>query len=123
MTISLEELWSISDRALVAAYAEARRLFIEKKFARDTHRARLEWMRAKAFVNSSGGITERRMAGDVSEELARKGQEVRQMTHELDLLKLDVDLIAIIMRLRGAHAPSAPLPESEEAAEPEPSPG
>jgi hypothetical protein len=32
-------------------------------------RARLEWMRAKIFVGTSGGVTERKMAVDVSEEL------------------------------------------------------
>ena len=76
------------------------------KFARDTHKARLDWMRAKAFLDSSGGVTERKMAVDVSEELARKGQELREMTRDLDLLRLDVAVIAIVMRLRGAHAPA-----------------
>jgi hypothetical protein len=73
MTISVEELWNMSERALIGAYHEARRQFVDKKFARDTRRARLEWMRAKMFVGLSGGVTERRMAVDVSEELARKG--------------------------------------------------
>jgi hypothetical protein len=43
------------------------------------------------------------MAVDVSEELARKGQEVREMTHDLDLLKIDVDVIETMIRLRGAQ--------------------
>jgi hypothetical protein len=115
MGISIEELWGMPEQALVRAYGDARRQFVEKKFARDTHRARLEWMRAKAFVNTSGGVTERKMAVDVSEELARKGQEVREMTRDLDLLKIDVDAIAMIIRLRGAHAPD--LAQMEEAAD------
>jgi hypothetical protein len=39
---------------------------VEKKFARDTQRARLAWIRAKMFTSSSGGVTERNMAIDVS---------------------------------------------------------
>jgi hypothetical protein len=77
---------------------------VEKKFARDTHRARLEWMRARMFVSSTGGVTERNMAIDVSEEMARKGQELREMTRDLDLLKIDADIIAIVIRSRGASA-------------------
>ncbi len=74
-------------------------------------------MKAKTFVNSMGGVTERRMAVDVSEELARKGQELREMTHDLDLLKVDVDVIAIVIWLRGAHLPAAL--QIEDAAEAE----
>ena len=54
------------------------------------------------FTGSSGGVTERNMAIDVSEEIARKGQEVREMTRELDLLKVDVDVLAIVFDSRGA---------------------
>ena len=54
------------------------------------------------------------MAVDVSEELARKGQEVREMTRDVDLLKADVDLIAMIVRWRGAPGSSEVKPESEE---------
>lgn len=95
------------EQALVGAYADARRRFSEAKFARDTSRARLEWLKARAFVGSTGGVTERRMAVDVSEELARKGQELREMTRELELLRVDVDVIAMVIRLRGWHAPAA----------------
>jgi hypothetical protein len=49
-------------------------------------------------------LSERKNAVDVSDELARKGQELREMTRDLDLLRADVDLIAMIARLRGAHA-------------------
>lgn len=72
-------------------------------------------MKAKAFVNGSGGVTERRMAIDVSEEFARKGQELREMTRDLDLLKVNVDVIAVAIRLRGVHAPAAV--QAEDAAE------
>lgn len=107
MSLSAEALYKMSDAELLAAYAEARRQFVEKKFTRDTHRARLEWIRAKMFTGSSGGVTERNMAIDVSEEIARKGQELREMTRDLDLLKIDADIIAMVIRLRGASAPAA----------------
>src|SRR5213592_1894235 len=106
MNLSADALYGMSDMELLAAYAEARRQFVEKKFARDTHRARLEWIRAKMFVGGSGGVTERNMAIDVSEEIARKGQELREMTRDLDLVKADVDTIAIVIRFRGAPAPA-----------------
>jgi hypothetical protein len=104
MTIVIEELWTMPEPALVGAYHAARRHFVEQRFARDTQRARLEWLRAKMFVTSSGGVTERKMAVDVSEELARKGQELRELTRDLDLLKADVDIIAMIIQLRGVSA-------------------
>lgn len=104
--LSSEALYRMPEVELLTAYAEARRQFVEKKFARDTHRARLEWMRAKMFVGAVGGVTERNMAIDVSDEIARKGQELREMTRDLDLLKVDVDVIAIVIRWRGASAPA-----------------
>ena len=106
MSLSAEALYKMSDMELLAAYVEARRQFVEKKFTRDTHRARLTWIRAKMFIGSSGGVTERNMTIDVSEEIARKGQELREMTRDLDLLKVDVDVIAIVIRFRGASAPA-----------------
>jgi hypothetical protein len=102
MAVSAEELWKLSEVALLAAYHDTRRQYIEKKFARDTERARLEWLKAKAFANGSGGVTERKYAVDASEEFGRKGQQLREMTRDLELLKVDVDLIAMIIRLRGA---------------------
>lgn len=99
---SVETLWQLSDAELLAAYDDARRRFAEKKFARDTQRARLEWLKAKAFAAATGGISERRSVVDASEDLARKGQELREMTRDLDLIKVDVDVIAMIARLRGA---------------------
>ena len=107
MSLAADDLYKLSDVELLATYLDARRQFVEKKFTRDTHRARLEWIKAKMFVGSSGGVTERNMAIDVSEEIARKGQEVREMTRDLDLIKVDVDIIAIVIRLRGASAPAA----------------
>src|SRR5258707_3809711 len=100
MNLSAEALYKMSDMGLLAAYAEARRQFVEKKFTRDTQRARLAWIKAKMFIGSSGGVTERNMAIDVSDESARQGQELREMTLDLDLLKADVDIIAIVDRFR-----------------------
>ena len=118
MTTPIEEFWSMPEPALIGAYHTARRQFVEKKFARDTQRARLEWMRAKMFMGTSGGVTERRMAVDVSEELARKGQELREMTRDLDLLKVEVDVIAMVIRLRGVSAPAGL--QAEDAADGDP---
>jgi hypothetical protein len=119
MSFSADALYKMSDVELLAAYDEARRQFVEKKFARDTHRARLAWIRAKMFVSSSGGVTERNMAIDVSEEIARKGQELREMTRDLDLLKVDVDVISIVIRLRDAAAPTGVQGEDAIESDPE----
>jgi hypothetical protein len=119
MTMSIEELWNMPEAALIGAYQGARRQFVEKKFARDTDRARLEWLRAKMFVSSSGGVTERKMVVDVSEELARKGQELREMTRDLDLIKLDVDIIAMVIRLRGVSAATGVHAEDAADGDPE----
>jgi hypothetical protein len=102
MSISIEACWKMSDVELLKAYYDIRREYVEKRFARDTQRARLQWLRAKAFIGKPGGVTERQYAVDASEELARKGQELREMTRDLDLLRTDVDLIAMMVRLRGA---------------------
>lgn len=120
MAVSIDELWRMSKSELVAAYIDNRRSYAEKKFARDTARARLEWMRAKAFVNTPGGVTERRMAVDLAEELARKGQEIRELTRELDLIKVDVDAIEIVMRLQGTYTPASAAAEEtlEDAPQP-----
>jgi hypothetical protein len=91
---------------LLAAYYNSRREYIERKFTRDSQRARLEWLKAKAFMASSGGVTERKTAVEASEELGRKGQELREMTRDLDLLEIDFDVIAMMVRLRGAPAPA-----------------
>jgi hypothetical protein len=102
MPLSPEALWKMSDIELLGAYYDIRRQYVDRKFMRDTQRARLDWMRAKVFATGSGGVTERKTAVDASEELGRKGQELREMTRDLDLLKTDVDLIAMMVRLRGA---------------------
>jgi hypothetical protein len=62
MGISSDDLWSMFEQALVGIYADARRQFVEKMFARDTKRARLEWLRARTFVTTAGGVSERKMA-------------------------------------------------------------
>ena len=119
MTTPIEELWSMPEPALIGTYHGARRQFVEQKFARDTQRARLEWLRAKMFIGSNGGVTERKMAVDVSEELARKGQELREMTRDLDLLKVEVDIIAMVIRLRGVSALAGPHAEDAADGDPE----
>jgi hypothetical protein len=106
MSLSLETLWQVSDVELLAKYYEVRREHIERKFARDTQRSRLDWLKARAFATSSGGVTERKNAIDASEDLARKGQELREMTRDLELLRADVAVIAMMLRLRGAVAPA-----------------
>jgi hypothetical protein len=117
MSLSVEALWKMPDVELLAAYYDARRAYVEKKLARDTQRARLEWLKAKAFRASVGGVTERKIAVDASEELARKGQEVREMTRDLDLLQADVALIAMIVRLRGGGPADARPGETQESEE------
>jgi hypothetical protein len=119
MTVPIEELWGMPEPALIGAYHDARRQFVEKKFARDTQRARLEWLRAKTFITGTGGVTERKMMVDVSEELARKGQELREMTRDLDLLKVDVDTIAMVIRLRGVSAAAGAHTEDAADSDPE----
>ena len=104
MTISVEALWTMPERELMAAYYDARREYVERKFTRDSQRARL--LKAKTFMAGLGGVTERKTAVEASEELGRKGQELREMTRDLDLLKIDFDVIAMILRLRGAPAPT-----------------
>ena len=106
MSVSVEALWKMSEVELLSAYYECRRSFVEKKFARDSQRARLAWLRARAFVTASGGVTERMNAVDASEELGRKGQELREMSRDLDLLKTDVDVVAMVVRWRGASGAS-----------------
>jgi hypothetical protein len=115
VSLSAEALYGMSEVELLTAYAEARRQFVEMKFTRDTHRARLDWMKARMFVGANGGVTERNMAIEVSEEIARKGQELREMTRDLDLLKVDVDLIATAIRLRGVSATSRAQAEDMES--------
>src|SRR5262249_42691577 len=117
MGVSVEALWKMSDYELIGAYHAIRRQYTEAKFTRDTQRARLEWQRAKAYAAGSGGVSERRNTVDISEELARKGQDLREMTRDLDLLRADVDLVAMILRLRGAHAAGQKAEEDEDETE------
>lgn len=119
MAISVEALWTMPEVELLAAYYEARRQYVERKFTRDSQRARLEWLKAKTFMANSGGVTERKTAVEASEELGRKGQELREMTRDLDLLKIDFDVIAMMVRLRGAAAPAEARSEEPDGEEPE----
>src|SRR5260221_14361854 len=100
MTISIEELLQMPDKDLLSAYQDARQKFVKVKFERDSQRARLQWLRAKAFLTASGGVTERQNFIEASEELGRKGQDVREMTPDLDLLKVEVDVLLMIVGLR-----------------------
>lgn len=106
MSLPLEALWKMCDVELLSAYYDVRRRYVESKFARDTQRARLDWLKARLFATSSGGVAERRNAVDASEDLARKGQELREMTRDLELLRADIDVTAMIIRLRGAFVPA-----------------
>ena len=119
MTMVIEELWSMPEPALVGTYHGARRQFVEKKFARDTQRA-TGMDESQMFLSNSGGVTDRKMAVDVSEELARKGQELREMTRDLDLLKVDVDTIAMVIRLRGVSVAAGAHGEDAADGDPEP---
>ena len=72
MSLSVEALWAMSGIDLLGAYYKSQRDYVERKFARDTQRGRLEWLRAKAFAASLGGVSERRNTVELSGELARR---------------------------------------------------
>jgi hypothetical protein len=114
MKASIEALWGMSDAELLTAYHEVRRLHAEKKFARDSERGRLQWLKGKTFVQTLGSVTERINAVDASEDLARKGQNLREMTLQMDLVRTDVDVIAECLRLRRAQALDHGFGASEE---------
>jgi len=59
----------------------------------------------KAQSTENGGVTERRHAVDTAEDLARKDQELREMTRDPELLRADVAAIAMLLKLRGAFVP------------------
>jgi hypothetical protein len=86
----------MSDVELMAADVEARRQFVEKKPTRDTHRARLEWIKA---AGHRAQHRHRRFGEDCPQ-----GSELREMTHDVDLLKIGAEIIAIVIRSRGASA-------------------
>src|SRR5258708_38572468 len=102
MAISVEALWAMPESELLAAYYNARREYVERRFTRDSQRARLEWLKAKTFMAGVGGVTDRRTAVEGSEELRRKGQELPEMTRDLELLKISFDGIALLVLLRAA---------------------
>ena len=103
----VDALWATPEAEVVALYRQVRRAHAEKKFARDTERGRLNWLRARTFAAAKGGVTERQNAVDASDDLAKKGQHVRELTLEMDLLKCDVDAIDAAMRMRGMAAPAS----------------
>jgi hypothetical protein len=102
MEITADAIIQLSDGELLETYRKSLRLYAEKKFARDTERGRIAWQGARFFVTSRGGVTERQMALEASEDFAKKNQVVREMTLDLDLLKADVDVLALAFRVRGA---------------------
>ena len=108
METSVAALEKLTDTELLATYHQARRLYAEQKFARDTERGRLTWQSARLFVTTKGTITEREKAAEAAEDLAKKGQHIREMTLDLDLTKADVALIYAFLRLRGVASGVAP---------------
>jgi hypothetical protein len=108
MDIAVENLVRQSDAELLATFHQVHRLHAERKFARDTERGRVDWLGARLFVTSKGGVTERRMALEASDDLAKKNQHIREMSLGLDLLKADVALISACLRLRGVASAMAP---------------
>lgn len=102
MEITAENMVHLSDRELLETYRKSRRLYAEKKFTRDAERARVAWQGARFFITAKGGVTERQMALEASEEFAKKNQQVREMTLDLDLLKVDIDALLLALRLRSA---------------------
>ena len=107
MEISVAALEKLTDTELLGTYHQARRLYAEQKFARDTERGRLTWQSARLFVTTKGTITEREKTTEASEDLAKKGQHVREMTLDLDLTKIDIDLVALLLRTRGTSETQA----------------
>lgn len=110
MELTVEALEKLSTAELLSYYYKIRRQHAEKKFARDSERGRLTWLSARLFVTSRGGVTEREKAVEASEDLAKKGQHVREMSLDLDLTKIDIDLITLLLRTRGTSETQA-LPE------------
>jgi hypothetical protein len=106
VSLSLEALWKMSEVELLAAHYDVRRQHAGKKFARDTQRARPDWQRAKAFA------ARRRVRAQECGRSVRgtgcNGREPRELTRDLDPLRTDVDLIAMMVRLRAAFAPTDP---------------
>lgn len=108
MDISVDTLWAMPEAETIALYHRLRRVWAEKRYARDTERGRLNWQRARTFLAAKGGVSERQNAVDASEELAKKGQHVRELSLELDLIKADIDAVEAAMRMRGfASSPAA----------------
>ncbi|GAA0581874.1 hypothetical protein [Rhizomicrobium electricum] len=110
MEITAEAMIHLPEGELLETYRKSLRLYAEKKFARDTERGRIAWQGARFFVTCKGGVTERQMALEASEDFAKRNQQVREMTLDLDLLKADVDVLALAFRVRG----TAPFEKTEQ---------
>jgi hypothetical protein len=104
MEITAENMSRMSDEELLETYRKSRRLYADKKFTRDAERGRIAWQGARFFITAKGGVIERQMALEASEEFAKKNQQIREMTLDLDLLKADIDALSMALRLRGAAA-------------------
>jgi hypothetical protein len=78
-------------------------------------------MAARAVASSSGMKSNRPRSSAPADIPGDKSARPREMTHDLDLLKVDVDTIAIVIRLRGASV-SADM-QVEDTAESDPEPG
>ena len=112
MELNIDTLWAMPEPEMIALYHRLRRAHAEKRCARDTERGRLNWQRARTFLASGGGVSDRQNAVDASEDLAKKGQHVRELTRELDLLKCDIDTVAAAMRMRGFASSTQSTEES-----------
>jgi hypothetical protein len=102
MEITASDMLLLSDTDLLETYRKSRRLYAERKFARDCERGRVAWQGARFFITAKGGITERQMALEASEDFAKRNQQIREQTLELDLLRADVDALAIALCNRTA---------------------
>jgi hypothetical protein len=107
MEITAENMVQSSDSELLDIYRKSRRLYAEKKFERDSAYSRLEWQEARLFVSSAGRVADRQAAVKSSEVLAKKGQQIREMTRDLDLLKADLEALRMALTMRGAAAAKA----------------
>lgn len=68
---------------------------------------------AKVYLAAEGrSASDRNNIMEAHEELGRRGQELREMTRDLDQLKADVDSFAMVIRFRSGIAASGQRPVS-----------
>ncbi len=73
----------------------------------------MEWQRAKAYLAAEGrSVSDRNNIMEAHEELGRRGQELREMTRDLDQLKADVDSVAMVICFLSGIAASGQRPVS-----------